>query len=239
MQSYRDEAKAVPSSTAMNALGAAPAAAGGRPDEMGRYRARYEESMNPFEVFRGRVSIVQLRSCLSGCPLLRRRRHSSRKPSAPCRLSTRSSAARSCLHGISWATGDHAMHSSRTRSVCMCSWCLRCTSVRLRRHRRCRSSHHRQVLADCRRTARILGYNMWVGNMYMAMQNARDIEHESESVMYGMDSPTSQVSVAACVYDRNGEPFRQRLVKVAVPANKVKPESMGRRPRYMDVRLAP
>ncbi|KAF8518766.1 CASP C terminal-domain-containing protein [Gautieria morchelliformis] len=51
MQSYRDESKIVPSSSAMNALGATPAS---RPDEMGRYRARYEESMNPFEVFRGR-----------------------------------------------------------------------------------------------------------------------------------------------------------------------------------------
>lgn len=56
MQSYRDESKSVPPSTAVNALGATPAT---RPDEMGKYRARYEESMNPFEVFRGRVGIAQ------------------------------------------------------------------------------------------------------------------------------------------------------------------------------------
>lgn len=56
MQSYRDEPRVVPSSNAMNALDVGPATST-RTDEMGKYRARYEESMNPFEVFRGRVRL--------------------------------------------------------------------------------------------------------------------------------------------------------------------------------------
>jgi len=37
----------------MNALGTLPGP-GGASDDLGKYRTRYEESMNPFEVFRGR-----------------------------------------------------------------------------------------------------------------------------------------------------------------------------------------
>lgn len=45
MQSYREDAQAQ-----LNPLPAA------RTDDLGKYHARYEEAMNPFEAFRGRVS---------------------------------------------------------------------------------------------------------------------------------------------------------------------------------------
>lgn len=51
MQSYRDESKT--GSSTLNSLGAGPST---KPDELNKYRSRYEESMNPFEIFRGRVS---------------------------------------------------------------------------------------------------------------------------------------------------------------------------------------
>ncbi|KAF8520409.1 CASP C terminal-domain-containing protein [Hysterangium stoloniferum] len=88
MQSYRDDSKVVPSTTAMNALSAGPST---RPDEMGKYHARYEESMNPFEVFRGRAS---------------------RKPRGQCKLLTRSKEAHWCLRDTYWVIGDHGTHLS-------------------------------------------------------------------------------------------------------------------------------
>ncbi|EIW82884.1 hypothetical protein CONPUDRAFT_71560 [Coniophora puteana RWD-64-598 SS2] len=55
MQSYRDD-----STTQLDPLGGSSSSTGGRAsssrngDDMGKWRARYEESMNPFEAFRGR-----------------------------------------------------------------------------------------------------------------------------------------------------------------------------------------
>lgn len=53
MQSYREE-------PVVSQLDPLPAngAPRHRADDMGKYRARYEEAMNPFEAFRGRVSRV-------------------------------------------------------------------------------------------------------------------------------------------------------------------------------------
>lgn len=51
MQSYREEAGSRPPVSQLDPL---PAPAGR--DDMSTYRARYEEAMNPFEAFRGRVS---------------------------------------------------------------------------------------------------------------------------------------------------------------------------------------
>jgi homeobox protein cut-like len=54
MQAYRDDA--TPGKRALT--GGATAASGsanGRADELGRYGAQYEEAMNPFNAFRGRV----------------------------------------------------------------------------------------------------------------------------------------------------------------------------------------
>lgn len=58
MQSYRTDAASTPT--------AGPSSSGGagmlngvmrnREDEIGRYKDKYEESMNPFEAFKGRVS---------------------------------------------------------------------------------------------------------------------------------------------------------------------------------------
>lgn len=45
----------------MNALSAGPSGMG---DDLGKYRTRYEESMNPFEVFKGRVSVAMPYSLL-------------------------------------------------------------------------------------------------------------------------------------------------------------------------------
>lgn len=47
LQSYRDEAG--PSARVTYA-------SSGRDEELGKYQNKYEESMNPFEAFRGRVS---------------------------------------------------------------------------------------------------------------------------------------------------------------------------------------
>ncbi|KAH9935535.1 CASP C terminal-domain-containing protein [Fomitopsis serialis] len=49
MQSYREDAAVRPST-----LDPIPASAGGRGDDMSKYRTRYEEAMNPFQAFRGR-----------------------------------------------------------------------------------------------------------------------------------------------------------------------------------------
>ena len=46
MQSYREDAQ-----SQLNPLPAA------RQDDLSKYRTRYEEAMNPFEAFRGRVSL--------------------------------------------------------------------------------------------------------------------------------------------------------------------------------------
>jgi len=51
MQSYRSEASG---SGVRGTLDPLPASSGNRPDDISKYRTRYEEAMNPFEVFRGR-----------------------------------------------------------------------------------------------------------------------------------------------------------------------------------------
>ncbi|KAF7428227.1 hypothetical protein PC9H_007448 [Pleurotus ostreatus] len=53
MQSYREEAGSRPPTSQLDPL-PAPAGSGTGLDDMGKYRARYEEAMNPFEAFRGR-----------------------------------------------------------------------------------------------------------------------------------------------------------------------------------------
>lgn len=63
MQSYREEAGFRPPVSQLDPL---PAPVGR--DDLSTYRARYEEAMNPFEAFRGRVSestdICQFKFCL-------------------------------------------------------------------------------------------------------------------------------------------------------------------------------
>lgn len=49
MQSYREDSAQRPST-----LDPMPSSAAGRQDDMSKYRARYEEAMNPFQAFRGR-----------------------------------------------------------------------------------------------------------------------------------------------------------------------------------------
>ncbi|KAF8348313.1 CASP C terminal-domain-containing protein [Amanita rubescens] len=51
MQSYREEAGSRPPTSQLDPL---PAPSPARPDDMSKYHARYEQSMNPFEAFRGR-----------------------------------------------------------------------------------------------------------------------------------------------------------------------------------------
>ncbi|KAJ7045771.1 CASP C terminal-domain-containing protein [Mycena alexandri] len=53
MQSYREEAGSRPVTSQLDPL-PAPAGGSARPDDMSKYRTRYEEAMNPFEAFRGR-----------------------------------------------------------------------------------------------------------------------------------------------------------------------------------------
>ena len=52
MQSYREDSGSRP----VTQLDPLPAPSSGRLDDMSKYQARYEEAMNPFEAFRGRVS---------------------------------------------------------------------------------------------------------------------------------------------------------------------------------------
>ena len=54
MQSYREESSSGPPVSQLNPLPAPPAM---RLDDISKYHARYEESMNPFEAFRGRVRL--------------------------------------------------------------------------------------------------------------------------------------------------------------------------------------
>ncbi|KAK0461260.1 CASP C terminal-domain-containing protein [Desarmillaria tabescens] len=51
MQSYREEAGSRPVTSQLDPL---PTPANNSSDDLGKYRARYEEAMNPFEAFRGR-----------------------------------------------------------------------------------------------------------------------------------------------------------------------------------------
>jgi len=51
MQSYQSEASG---SGVRGTLDPLPANSNSRPDDISKYRTRYEEAMNPFEVFRGR-----------------------------------------------------------------------------------------------------------------------------------------------------------------------------------------
>jgi homeobox protein cut-like len=55
MQSYQSEAS---TSGVRGTLDPLPASSSTRPDDISKYRTRYEEAMNPFEVFRGRVRVV-------------------------------------------------------------------------------------------------------------------------------------------------------------------------------------
>ena len=58
MQSYRQDTSSAPlagPSSSSNA-GALNGVMRNRDDEIGRYKDKYEESMNPFEAFKGRVS---------------------------------------------------------------------------------------------------------------------------------------------------------------------------------------
>lgn len=57
MQSYREESASRPV-TQLDPLPALPSSS--RSDDMSKYRARYEEAMNPFEAFRGRVGCNSL-----------------------------------------------------------------------------------------------------------------------------------------------------------------------------------
>ncbi|KAG5648583.1 hypothetical protein DXG03_003194 [Asterophora parasitica] len=70
MQSYREEAGARPVTSQLDPL-PVPSGSGsgyGRGDDgMSKYQTRYEEAMNPFEAFRGRVSRGLLRVCMCRC----------------------------------------------------------------------------------------------------------------------------------------------------------------------------
>jgi homeobox protein cut-like len=55
MQSYRNEESQAPQPSYASGSGLS-AAMNRREDDIGKYKDRYEESMNPFEAFKGRVS---------------------------------------------------------------------------------------------------------------------------------------------------------------------------------------
>jgi homeobox protein cut-like len=61
MQSYRDETAASSSTYVPGPANAIPT----RPDEMTKYKSMYEERMNPFEAFRGKVRRSQRNRLIS------------------------------------------------------------------------------------------------------------------------------------------------------------------------------
>jgi homeobox protein cut-like len=63
MQSYREDSRS--STSGKRELTGAGPSANGRVegDGLGQYRERYEEAMNPFQAFRGRVSIFRIYCC--------------------------------------------------------------------------------------------------------------------------------------------------------------------------------
>lgn len=69
MQSYREDSGSRP----VSQLDPLPPPSGGA-DDMSKYRARYEEAMNPFEAFRGRVS-SRCVMMISLTQLVRRKQH--------------------------------------------------------------------------------------------------------------------------------------------------------------------
>jgi hypothetical protein len=105
MQSYREEAATRPPTSQLDPLPVPSGSARG--DDMSKYRARYEESMNPFEVFRGRVrlSLVMSTSTLK-CSL------NIRKQPGLTMLSIPSRGAYLSLLGRYWATVGHEHFSS-------------------------------------------------------------------------------------------------------------------------------
>lgn len=70
MQSYREESASRPV-TQLDPLPAPPSSSSSRPDDMSKYRARYEEAMNPFEAFRGRVGCCSILLFFGGLSLTR------------------------------------------------------------------------------------------------------------------------------------------------------------------------
>jgi homeobox protein cut-like len=65
MQSYRDETATTAGSSSFTPAGAPlvrSQKAGNVNDDLGKYRNLYEQTMNPFEAFRGRVSPASLPS---------------------------------------------------------------------------------------------------------------------------------------------------------------------------------
>jgi hypothetical protein len=78
---------------------------------MSKYRVRYEEAMNPFEAFRGRVSCCG-HTFLIRCHVIdigfrKRRGHTN--------LSTRSNEASLYSLAPSWAIAEHGLLSSSTQ----------------------------------------------------------------------------------------------------------------------------
>ena len=76
MQSYRNDASSAPVAGPSNSSGAGllNGVMRNREDEIGRYKDKYEESMNPFEAFKGRVSETAFVSTQTLMSLCRKRR---------------------------------------------------------------------------------------------------------------------------------------------------------------------
>jgi hypothetical protein len=103
MQSYREDGPSRP----VAQLDPLPAPSGVN-DDMGKYKARYEEAMNPFEAFRGRVLLIPRCGDLPTNSILGSRTGISK--SQPC--GTRSAG---CYSGYSWESAStdfpHLLHT--------------------------------------------------------------------------------------------------------------------------------
>lgn len=108
MQSYRDETATTAGASSFTPVGA-PLVRSQRVsnvnDDLGKYRNLYEQTMNPFEAFRGRVSSLDL-------PSQQIRLLATRKLHVLSKRSTRSNGGYYLSPEQSWATVAHGSSSS-------------------------------------------------------------------------------------------------------------------------------
>lgn len=103
MQSYREEAGSRPPTSQLDPLPAPE----GRLDDITKYQTRYEEAMNPFEAFRGRVnpcvassSPLHLSICLGGYESIQQSEPRRERSADPHAVYSRESTRTDFLHHL-------------------------------------------------------------------------------------------------------------------------------------------
>jgi uncharacterized coiled-coil protein SlyX len=139
MQSYREDyggsAGSSRPSTSMHMMENYPTA-GTEHEVSSKYQTRYEETINPFEAFRGRVSAL-IYPVIDIDAFLTSRLMFCRNKRERTRTSTHSNVQFSSLHDLSWAVDVLGRCSCSTLSLCMFWLCIRRIRVRRRRRVNC------------------------------------------------------------------------------------------------------